>query len=693
MINIDNICMGCMSKKDNDEAICSRCGYDSNITIDKSIYLKPGTVINNYLFGRVLGHGGFGITYIGMNVDSGEVDAIKEYFPTGQTLRSLDQSLSVYTGKEGLYKKGLEKFKEEAELLKKFVGFPGIVESKDYFECNNTAYFVMEYVEGITFKEYVEQKGGSIPFSHVREILMPIMDALGEMHRYGIIHRDISPDNIYITVDKRIKLLDFGSARYANNEDNKSLSIIIKHGYAPKEQYYTKGNQGPWTDVYAVATTAYYALTGQTPQTSLERMEKDHVVHPSRIGADISIDEEQVLMVAMSINETDRYQNMKSFQKSILKVRKDKTAAPKSTAASQASTNIDITKAKTDSKREKKYFTINKKVVLIASIAVIAVAAITLAVVFLPNIIQPKNTEVVVSGKVDEDIVVVPNLMAMSEKEALNTLKSAKLNCIVKYEYCNDVMEGSVIRQSVPAYNTLSSQSTLTIFISLGAEQDAAIASETPEPTLEATPQPTGEATPEPTEKPTSAPADKPTAKPTQKPTPEVTPVQTEWSAWSEWYTSQDEMLEIVNTQYWTKEIEFENQTQGRKIIKEVIRYHYKTLTVNWSDWIENTEGLTYEQVRAKYPYSEYRLEFVIGDNGVIKYKKGEITAISDWSEWMHEADLPSDWLDENKYICQGELDRSASEWSSWRVIEEGESDFQDARDVWRFKWREYMDN
>lgn len=408
MINVDNLCMGCMSKKENKGPVCPKCGYDVNTTSNNSIYITPGTVINNYLFGRVLGHGGFGITYIGMNLSNKEVVAIKEYFPTGQTTRASEQSVSVFSGREDFYKKGIKKFKEEAEVLKKFAGFPGIVDSKDFFECNNTAYSVMEYVEGITLKEYVEQKGGSIPFSHVQQILMPIMDALGEMHRYGIIHRDISPDNIYITVDKRIKLLDFGSARYANDQDNKSLSIIIKHGYAPKEQYYTKGNQGPWTDIYAVAATAYYALTGQTPQTSLERMEKDNVVHPSRIGADITIDEEQVLMVAMSIKETDRYQNMKSFQKAILKFRKDKTDKQGTVATSKIKSK-KVSKKNKASKRDEDISI--KKVLVIAGIVVVSVILTSLTIVILTT--EPKRSESQPSSGVDE--VTMTNLMSMTE--------------------------------------------------------------------------------------------------------------------------------------------------------------------------------------------------------------------------------------------------------------------------------------
>lgn len=308
-------CWGCMQLIEED--VCPLCGYRMQDKIDSTMYLAPGTQLGKYLIGRVLGQGGFGITYIGRNMENEEIVAIKEYFPDGQIARTIQQTVSVYTGKEEAFEKGKIRFKYEADVLSQFGDFPGIVDYKDYFETNGTAYFVMEYVEGITFKDYIEQKGGTISFQEVVAILMPIMDALGEMHRHEIIHRDISPENIYITRDKHVKLLDFGAARYANSENNQSLSIILKHGYAPKEQYYTRGNQGPWTDIYAVAATAYYALTGMTPQSSLERLEEDKVAFPSRLGADIGPAEEQVLMTAMSIKEKDRYQNIKSFQKAL----------------------------------------------------------------------------------------------------------------------------------------------------------------------------------------------------------------------------------------------------------------------------------------------------------------------------------------------------------------------------------------
>lgn len=311
-------CLGCMEPM-NEGRFCNHCGYDKNNLPDNPIFILPGTIIGDYTFGKVLGHGGFGITYLGYDNKGKGTVAIKEYLPTELAARSTGSSeITVFTGdKVESFKAGIEKFKKEADMLKNFSDFPGIVDAYDLFEANNTAYFVMEYVEGITLKEYASQMGGRLDFDTVRTILMPVIDALAEMHRKDILHRDISPDNIYITSQKQVKLLDFGAARQTVQDQNKGLSVILKHGFTPKEQYFTKGNQGPWTDVYALGATAYYLMTATVPQPALDRLEQDRLV-PLTSFIPINPQIDAVIRKALAVEEVNRYQSVRDFKDALL---------------------------------------------------------------------------------------------------------------------------------------------------------------------------------------------------------------------------------------------------------------------------------------------------------------------------------------------------------------------------------------
>ena len=252
--------------------------------------LKNGrTLGSRYVIEGVLGEGGFGITYRGHDKTLDVEVAIKEYYPQGFVTRNttyseeLTVSQSKYTE---MFQKGKEKFLSEARTLARFNRQEGVVSVTDFFETNNTAYIVMEFLDGITLKQYIDTQGLLTP-AEILDLMAPLMEALDEVHNVGLIHRDISPDNIMLLENGGVKLMDFGAARAYTEFGEKSLSIVLKHGYAPEEQYRTHGVQGPWTDIYALCATMYKCITGITPVESLQRMQGDTLQRPSQLGIPI----------------------------------------------------------------------------------------------------------------------------------------------------------------------------------------------------------------------------------------------------------------------------------------------------------------------------------------------------------------------------------------------------------------------
>ena len=278
--------------------------------------LKSGKILNNrYVIEKVLGEGGFGITYKGIDKLLAVEVAVKEYFPQGFVTRNNVYSEEITTTQmkyEDLFQKGKERFLSEARVLAKFNKESGIVSVTDFFEENNTAYIVMEYLDGITLKDYIENNG-LLSMDDMLGLMSPLMEALDAVHKEGLIHRDISPDNIMLLSNGGIKLMDFGAARTYTEFGQKSLSIMLKHGYAPEEQYRTHGVQGPWTDIYALSATIYKCITGQTPVESLQRVLSDTLQSPSQMGIQIQPWQEYALMKGLSVRQENRYQNMREY--------------------------------------------------------------------------------------------------------------------------------------------------------------------------------------------------------------------------------------------------------------------------------------------------------------------------------------------------------------------------------------------
>ena len=278
--------------------------------------LRKGTrLIGRYTIEGVLGQGGFGITYLGMDELHEKPVAIKEFFPQGIVTRNIEYQDTVtvtFVGEKDNYEKGKERFLKEARTMAKFSKDEGIVKALDFFEINNTAYIVMEYLEGVTLKQYLRENQRIAPEDLI-ELLVPLIESLDEIHSQGMIHRDISPDNIMVLPDGRIKLMDFGAARDYTEFGEKSLSIVLKPGYAPPEQYQTHGIQGPWTDIYALCATMYKCITGENPPDAIERVMDDSLKKISEFGIVIPTQEEAAIIKGMSVSAQDRYQNIKDF--------------------------------------------------------------------------------------------------------------------------------------------------------------------------------------------------------------------------------------------------------------------------------------------------------------------------------------------------------------------------------------------
>ena len=311
-----NTCISCFTQHAVFIDPCPLCGYNEAAQDIPPHVLRPRTILNGkYLIGKALGQGGFGITYIGWDLNLDIKVAVKEYYPTGFVTREMTSvsaaTVQPFTGSQGEYFiKGRDKFIEEAKAMAKFFSLPGIVTIKDYFRENGTAYISMEFIDGQELKDHVIQMGGKLPAPQLFELIKPVIYSLAEVHKTGMIHRDISPDNIMISKEGFLKLLDFGAAKDFSESGNKSMSVMLKMGYAPEEQYRTRGIQGPWTDIYALSATIYRCITGVTPEESVERIRVDSLKPPSALGVSIDPALEAALMRGMAVFQEDRYQNV-----------------------------------------------------------------------------------------------------------------------------------------------------------------------------------------------------------------------------------------------------------------------------------------------------------------------------------------------------------------------------------------------
>lgn len=457
------ICFGCFEQYDDSFDICPHCGYAEGTEPELATYMRPGAILNErYVIGRALGHGGFSVTYLAWDALLLHKVAIKEYLPSEYATRRPGESrLTIFSGKEGEYFQfGKEKFLDEAKRLSAFQNEDGIVHVYDCFSANETAYLVMEYLDGITLSEYLKKEAAVSPQGRIApekaiSMLTPVMLSLQRVHDSGMIHRDIAPDNIMLLKDGGVRLIDFGAARHAVHDCGKSMTVIIKDGYSPEEQYNSHSVQGPAADVYALSATLYQMITGITPPGAIERGEylqkhkRDMLPPPSKFNKAVTKTQDTAILNGMALHTQDRTQSVAELYEELT-----------------AQTPVRRVQ-ETIRKRSSFSWPLWAKIT-----AGVLAAAIVAGGVLLYLNRKPKTD----TAAEDGSYVLSPNVVNMQVVNAVTAAEDASLHLVVEgSDYDAGVEQGRILTQNPDPGTKLAPASDLLATASLGKERPVGV--------------------------------------------------------------------------------------------------------------------------------------------------------------------------------------------------------------------------
>lgn len=457
------ICFGCFEQYDDSFDICPHCGYAEGTEPELATYMRPGAILNErYVIGRALGHGGFSVTYLAWDALLLHKVAIKEYLPSEYATRRPGESrLTIFSGKEGEYFQfGKEKFLDEAKRLSAFQNEAGIVHVYDCFSANETAYLVMEYLDGITLSEYLKKEAAVSPQGRLApeeaiSMLTPVMLSLQRVHDSGMIHRDIAPDNIMLLKDGGVRLIDFGAARHAVHDCGKSMTVIIKDGYSPEEQYNSHSVQGPAADVYALSATLYQMITGITPPGAIERGEylqkhkRDMLPPPSKFNKAVTKTQDTAILNGMALHTQDRTQSVAELYEELT-----------------AQTPVRRVQ-ETIRKRSSFSWPLWAKIT-----AGVLAAAIVAGGVLLYLNRKPKTD----TAAEDGSYVLSPNIVNMQVVNAVTAAENAELHLVVEgSDYDAGVEQGRILTQNPDPGTKLAPASDLLATASLGKERPVGV--------------------------------------------------------------------------------------------------------------------------------------------------------------------------------------------------------------------------
>lgn len=323
----NQICFQCFKIK-GDYEVCPHCGFVEGTRAEQAYQLDPGTVLKDrYIIGTCIGFGGFGITYRSYDSVLGTIVAIKEFYPAGLVNRAEgEKQIGVFSGeKEKEFERRKTRFFEEAHNMALFSKEEDIVKVLDSFEENQTAYIIMEYIEGVLLKDRLKS-GQRMPIPEARNYIVSILEALEKIHQKGIVHQDISPDNIFLTGERSIKIFDFGAAKFQGTEIGRSEEAVIKAGYTPYEQYHASNERMAYMDIYAVGAVFYHMITGEKPLEASDRFRKDELPLPSKLGVELEPNLEKIIMKAIAMKPENRFQTAEEFREAILSGKRVKLA-------------------------------------------------------------------------------------------------------------------------------------------------------------------------------------------------------------------------------------------------------------------------------------------------------------------------------------------------------------------------------
>ena len=324
IMELYNLCTNCMNGS-TERYICPSCGKPADWDTNRPVTALPSKYIlgGQYYLGKVIGCGGFGITYLAWDINNKRRVAVKELYPNKDVTRDHNGCyVNVVLGQEDYVRHIKKRFLEEAQALYAFSSEPDIINVYRLFEENNTAYYAMEYLEGMDLKSAL-LKRGKMKWEQLSVYMSMVINSLKSIHGRGLIHRDISPDNIFLTTNGRAKLIDFGSLRSYNNPNG--LTTILKHNFAPYEQYRTNGNQGPWTDIYALCVTMYYSLGGVLPPKAPDRIMSDKTVYIKQLCPDVPDNVASAIHKGMATMPENRYQNVVELSRDLFGTEEPRT--------------------------------------------------------------------------------------------------------------------------------------------------------------------------------------------------------------------------------------------------------------------------------------------------------------------------------------------------------------------------------